>query len=204
MAERFFALLALIAAAPLMAAIAVAIKVDSPGPILFRQQRIARRQGVGKSEAIETFTMYKFRSFHHQCENILPERSRFEFDPTTIGTVCLQLENDPRATRVGTWLRRTSLDELPNFINILKGEMGLVGPRPEVPAMLPYYSEEERIKFDVKPGLTGLAQVNGRGRLNFQETVAYDMDYVRRRSPSLNAKILLKTWKVVLRGDGSF
>ena len=114
------------------------------------------------------------------------------------------LAEDPRVTKEGDWMRRTTLDELPNFWNVLTGEMALVGPRPEIPEMLPYYRGEMLLKFSVRPGITGLAQISGRGRLSFRETVALDVKYVKQRSFWMDAKILLLTvYKIVVR-DGAF
>ena len=112
--------------------------------------------------------------------------------------------NDPRVTPQGEWLRKSTLDELPNFWNVLRGDMALVGPRPEIPEMLPYYEGEMQLKFRVRPGITGLAQISGRGRLGFYETVKYDVEYVKNRSFRLDLKILLITiYKIVAR-DGAF
>ncbi|MCC6510959.1 MAG: sugar transferase [Pirellulaceae bacterium] len=220
--ERLFALSVLILAAPLMLLIAVLIRLDSSGPAIFKQQRIANldRKRVRKyfshahaafdgspdelAALVPTFTLYKFRTYHHRSEQLAPERARFEFDAHKIDDVQLQIKDDPRITGVGKFLRRTSLDELPNFINILKGDMRLIGPRPEVIEMFRYYTYEQVQKFTVKPGLTGLAQVNGRGKLTFKETVNYDLSYVRHRSWKKDLSILLKTLKVVVLGDGSF
>ena len=216
--ERLFALGVLILASPFTLLIAIAIRIDSPGGAIFTHQRLARfpqrwRAGDGLTEKPETgeqdrdaptFTLYKFRTYYADSDQLLPERARFEFDPKQIENVQLQLKDDPRATRVGRLLRSASLDELPNFLNVLKGDMRLIGPRPEVPEMLQYYSDEEKIKFHVKPGITGLAQVNGRGKLNFEQTVKYDMEYVRNRSWLQNLRILFKTFKVVVRGDGAY
>ena len=107
-------------------------------------------------------------------------------------------------TPQGRWLRQSTLDEIPNFWNVLTGDMALVGPRPEIPEMLRYYHGEMNRKFEVRPGVTGLAQVSGRGRLGFHETVELDVDYVRRQSLLLDIKILLRTVKIVLVGDGAF
>ncbi len=114
------------------------------------------------------------------------------------------LLDDPRLTRVGRFLRRTSLDELPNFINVLRGDMHLVGPRPDIVENIRYYEKRHLVKLDVRPGVTGLAQVQGRGNLSFHETNEWDVEYVRNRSVWLDLKILLKTLWVSLRGDGAF
>jgi lipopolysaccharide/colanic/teichoic acid biosynthesis glycosyltransferase len=206
-AERALALAILLATTPVMVLIAIVIRLDSPGPAIFTQQRIARlnRSRSRLPEApVPTFTLYKFRTYHDRSEHLAPKRAAFEFEQETIDEVQLQLKNDPRITRVGRFLRRTSLDELPNFINVLKGDMRLIGPRPEVQEMYRYYNAEQLEKFSVKPGITGLAQVNGRGKLNFKQTLAYDLWYVNHRSWLLDLYIILKTFKVVLTGDGSF
>jgi lipopolysaccharide/colanic/teichoic acid biosynthesis glycosyltransferase len=107
-------------------------------------------------------------------------------------------------TPQGHWLRKSTLDELPNFWNVLTGRMALVGPRPEIPEMLPYYGGDMLLKFTVRPGITGLAQISGRGRLGFHETVALDVEYVRRRSLTLDLKIILLTIQKIVTRDGAF
>jgi lipopolysaccharide/colanic/teichoic acid biosynthesis glycosyltransferase len=121
-----------------------------------------------------------------------------------IGRLAFKVPCDPRVTRVGEFLRRTTLDELPNFWNVLTGAMALVGPRPEIPEMLPYYREEHLAKFSVPPGVTGLAQISGRGRLKFLETADLDTEYVRNRSLLLDARIFARTAWMILRRDGAF
>ena len=112
--------------------------------------------------------------------------------------------NDPRVTSLGLILRRTSLDELPQLINVIKGDMSLVGPRPEIPEMLKYYRSEQRKKFQVKPGVTGLSQVRGRGLLGFQETQKLDVEYVEKKTLWLDFKIIMKTLKVTFLRIGAF
>lgn len=207
--ERLLALFVLVVSSPLLLVIAAAIRWDSRGGAIFTQRRIARMDSHALSRDLDqdelpTFTLYKFRTYVVDGERIVPKRSRFEFDPLQVDHVHLQLKDDPRLTRVGRFLRRTSLDEIPNFVNILKGEMRLIGPRPEVPQMYRYYRAEQRLKFSVKPGITGWAQVNGRGKLSFKETVDYDLEYVRKQRSWLGLHILIKTVKVVVLGDGSF
>jgi lipopolysaccharide/colanic/teichoic acid biosynthesis glycosyltransferase len=107
-------------------------------------------------------------------------------------------------TRAGEWLRRTTLDELPNFWNVLTGDMALVGPRPEIPEMLPYYSDEHLIKFSVQPGITGVAQISGRGRLRFLATAQLDAEYAANPSLQLDLRILGRTLSLILRQDGAF
>ncbi len=195
-----------------MLLIALMIRLDSKGNPIFTQQRIARFRGgedqpndESDSEGnVATFTIYKFRTYHDKSAMLVPERARFDFDPEGIDSVHLQLKDDPRITRVGRFLRRTSLDELPNFLNVLLGDMRIIGPRPEVREMYRYYTDEQKCKFSVKPGITGLAQINGRGKLDFKQTVDYDLMYVKNRSLRLDLRILLRTFRVVITGDGSY
>jgi lipopolysaccharide/colanic/teichoic acid biosynthesis glycosyltransferase len=112
--------------------------------------------------------------------------------------------NDPRVTRVGRWLRRTSLDELPNFLTVLRGDMSVVGPRPDIVENVRWYQPRHRLKLRVKPGVTGLAQVNGRGNLSFHDTNELDVEYVRNRSVIGDLRIILKTIRVTLTRDGAF
>jgi lipopolysaccharide/colanic/teichoic acid biosynthesis glycosyltransferase len=179
---------------PIWVLIALLIKLDSPGPALYVSQRIGKNR--------KPFTFYKFRTMYVNAGDILPEQHAFEFDLNDLDSVYLQLEKDPRVTRIGRFLRTTSLDEVPNFINILLGQMTLVGPRPEAPEMLKYYSRH--LKFQVKPGLTCLAQTSGRGQLNFPDTVRLDEEYVMTRSLWLDLKILLKTVWVVVTRHGAY
>lgn len=210
LAERILALVVLIALLPLLLLIALLIRLDSTGPALFIQRRVARLPANWdlKSEpdegCVPTFPIFKFRTYYHRSEAMAPGRSTFEFDDADIGQVQLQLKHDPRITRVGAFLRRTSLDELPNLINIVRGEMRIIGPRPEVREMVRYYTPSQMAKFLVKPGITGMAQVNGRGKLNFKETLDFDLWYVRNRSFIVDLRIILKTVRVVLTGDGSY
>jgi lipopolysaccharide/colanic/teichoic acid biosynthesis glycosyltransferase len=157
---------------PLIAAAAVAIKLETPGPVLFRQQRVGR--------AGRPFEMLKLRTFQHGAP---PE-----------GTwVPLDERNDPRITRVGRWLRATSLDEVPNLVNVLRGEMALVGPRPTIPAQVAEYTEVQRRRLEVLPGITGLAQVSGRRALDWPDRIAIDVWYVDNRTPLLDLRVLLRT-----------
>lgn len=176
---------------PLMAAIAVFIRLDSPGSILFRQQR------PGKD--MQHFTMLKFRTMHEGSEKISAEVLRqASFGP-------LQKRNvDPRITRSGRFLRRFSLDELPQLINVVRGEMSLVGPRPLLGWELEGQEAEQKLRAAVRPGLTGLWQVNGRSNLSFEEMLRLDLEYVQKRSLLLDARILLKTLPAVFSGDGAY
>ena len=186
---------ALVLSLPLQALIAALIAADSPGPVIFRQQRVGRG---GK-----LFTFYKFRTMHADARERFPELYAYEYTPEQIETMCFKLPYDPRLTRVGRRLRRTSLDELPNLVNVIRGEMTLVGPRPEIPEMLRYYRPDQLAKFAVKPGLTGLAQVTGRNILRFQETIAKDLEYVQQCSYRFELEILVRTLVVVIGRAGA-
>jgi lipopolysaccharide/colanic/teichoic acid biosynthesis glycosyltransferase len=115
-----------------------------------------------------------------------------------------KIENDPRVTKAGLYLRKTSLDELPNLINVAKGDMNLIGPRPEIPEMIKYYKPWQMEKFLVKPGITGLAQVNGRGFLTFQKTIEYDLIYIKKKNLLMDIHIFWKTLVVVIKSIGAF
>ena len=133
-----------------------------------------------------------------------PELYNYNYTEEEIKTIAFKRKHDPRITSAGTWLRRSTLDELPNFWNVLTGSMRLVGPRPELPEMVPNYRPDQMHKFTVKPGITGLPQINGRGRLSFQQTVAYDLEYVDTKSVLLDIKILFMTiWRVITK-HGAF
>ena len=128
----------------------------------------------------------------------------YDLPQNEIENLYYKLDNDPRVTRAGRWLRRTTLDELPNFYNVLTGDMRLVGPRPEAVEVQGFYSPEQMKKFTVKPGITCLSKIHGRGNLSFQEQVEWDLEYVRTRTLSLDLRILFKTAQMILRGKGAF
>jgi exopolysaccharide biosynthesis polyprenyl glycosylphosphotransferase len=197
--------LALTICAPLFLVIALAIKVSSKGPVFFRQQRIGQH-GV-------PFVFLKFRSMLVDSDHAVHrdyvrrfiagqvEQQASKGNAETI----YKLTNDDRVTRLGALLRRTSLDELPQFINVLKGEMSLVGPRPALPYELAAYQTWHRRRIlEVKPGITGLWQVNGRSRVEFDEMVRLDLKYAKAWSPWLDIKILLRTPWAVLMGEGAY
>lgn len=188
--------LALLLLSPLMLAIALLIRLDSPGPALFRQRRVGRGGRL--------FTFYKFRTMYADARARFPELYRYQYSAQELSGLYFKVPNDPRLTRVGRWLRQSTLDELPNFMSVLLGDMALVGPRPEIPEMLPYYQPHELRKFSVRPGVTGLAQISGRGALRFHETVAYDLEYCDRRTPLLDIAILLRTVEACVRRRGAF
>lgn len=190
--------------APLFVIIAVLIKASSKGPVLFRQQRVGQ---FGQH-----FTFLKFRSMHVNNDHSIHKEYVTKFIASEAskqpssgdGEGVFKLTNDKRVTRVGRFLRRTSLDELPQFLNVLKGEMSLVGPRPPIPYELAAYQTWHRRRvLEVKPGITGLWQVTGRSRVNFDEMVRLDLRYATSWSPSLDFTILMRTPLAVIRGEGA-
>ncbi len=185
--------LVLIAAALPMAVIALIVRTDSPGPILFRQKRIGQNG--------EPFTMLKFRCMVENADELWAELVK-----TTQGAdgKLFKLRNDPRMTPSGSRLRRYSLDELPQFVQVLKGDMSLIGPRPPLPLEVASYEQWHTQRLLVKPGMTGLWQVNGRSSLTFDEMVRLDLYYAENWSPWLDAKIMLRTVPAVLWGRGAF
>ena len=198
MVKRAFDLLLVVAALvvlmPVMAVVAVAVKLESPGPVFFRQQR------VGKEGT--RFTVYKFRTMPWEphatpSTPVAPRVADFAtyvFDP---------LYGGKRYTRIGGFLRATSIDELPNLINVLRGEMSIVGPRPEVPELVAQYPPDYRRRHTVRPGITGLAQVSGRGELTYDETMLYDLNYVDAHSLLRDLTILARTVPAVLSRRGA-
>jgi len=190
--------------APVLVVIAAAIKITSKGPVLFRQQRVGQYG--------QHFTFLKFRSMHVNNDHsvhkeyitkfIASEASRQPSNGNGGGV--FKLTNDKRVTRVGKFLRRSSLDELPQFLNVLKGEMSLVGPRPPIPYELAAYQTWHRRRvLEVKPGITGLWQVTGRSRVDFDEMVRLDLRYATSWSPALDFTILLRTPLAVIKGEGA-
>jgi len=195
----------LVLCSPLFLAISLAIKLSSKGPVLFRQERVGR---FGFP-----FTLLKFRSM--KCVNAPCIHQEYvrrfiagEIDSTQSGhsqDLVYKIQKDPRITRVGKFLRKTSLDEFPQFINVLKGEMSLVGPRPPIPYELNGYQVWHRGRvLEAKPGITGLWQVNGRSRTTFDDMVRLDLRYARTWSLWLDFKILLQTPRAVLSGEGAY
>ncbi|MFL6446644.1 MAG: sugar transferase [Bryobacteraceae bacterium] len=194
----------LLLCAPLFLAIALAIKLSSSGPVLFRQVR------VGQYGA--PFVFLKFRSMyvgndpkiHREYVKALINGGAERMASTGTGRAVYKLTRDPRITRIGSFLRKTSLDELPQLINVLKGEMSLVGPRPAIPYEVEAYRSWHRRRIlEAKPGLTGLWQVSGRSRVSFDEMVRLDLRYAMARSLWLDLKILLQTPLAILLGDGA-
>ena len=189
----------LVLLAPLMACMAVAIRLDSRGPALFRQRRVGR---WGRE-----FVMFKFRSMFNGADEGVHRQFAKEYVNGNGHKVAgagpgsgavFKPRNDTRVTRVGRWLRRTSLDELPQLLNVLRGEMSLVGPRPAIPYEVEEYTDWHRRRLEVLPGMTGLAQISGRSGLTFEKIVHLDVQYIQRCSLGLDMAILLKTIPVVL------
>ena len=186
------AVLSLLLGAPLLALIAVAIRMDSPGAVMFRQTRV----GLGGRH----FEMYKFRSMHAGAED---EREALTEYNEADGPL-FKIRDDPRLTRVGRFLRRTSLDELPQLVNVLRGAMSLVGPRPPLRSEVERYKEWHKKRLEAPPGMTGLWQVSGRSSLSFDEMVLLDIYYIENWSPWLDFKILVRTVPQVLFGEGAY
>jgi exopolysaccharide biosynthesis polyprenyl glycosylphosphotransferase len=192
---------------PILCAVALAVRLSSKGPILYRQQRVGQ---FGKP-----FTFLKFRSMyvnndstvhkHYVMELIAGKAKRHATDDNAGGAGVYKLTKDVRVTRVGAFIRRTSLDELPQLFNVLCGEMSLVGPRPAIPyEVAAYQTWHRRRVLEVKPGITGLWQINGRGRVAFDDMVRLDLRYAREWSPWLDLKILLRTPRAVIVGEGAY
>jgi lipopolysaccharide/colanic/teichoic acid biosynthesis glycosyltransferase len=169
-------------ASPFVLIAATAIKLDSRGPVIYRQRR------VGKDG--RQFEVYKLRTM------------RLGADPVGVGTPVL--EDDPRVTRVGRLLRRLSLDEIPNLVNVLRGELAIVGPRPTLSAQVELYTPRQRRRLEVKPGITGWAQVNGRAGIPWEERIELDVWYVDHRSAALDLRILGRTARLLLTGQGLY
>ncbi|WP_448614635.1 sugar transferase [Modestobacter sp. URMC 112] len=190
--DRTAAILGLVLLAPVLLSIAVAVKVTSPGPVLFRQERVGH---CGRG-----FTMLKFRSMVPGAHNMVRDLAA----GSDGNDVLFKMRNDPRVTRVGRFLRRYSLDELPQLINVVRGEMSLVGPRPPLGSEVERYGRDMHRRFLVKPGLTGLWQVTGRSELSWDDTVRADVRYVENWSLALDVSILVKTVRAVVRGSGAY
>lgn len=191
--ERVAAALLLMLMSPIMLGVAVLVRSTSPGPVLFRQTRV----GLNAAQ----FTCLKFRTMVVDAERM---REQLEHLNEKSDGVLFKIRRDPRITSVGRVLRKCSLDELPQLINVLRGEMSLVGPRPPLPEEAAKYTDEVRRRLAVKPGLTGLWQVSGRSMLSWEESVRLDLSYVENWSPQLDAMILLRTTSAVVRGTGAF
>ena len=188
---------------PFWVVLAILIKMESRGPIFLRQERVGMDGNV--------FSMIKFRSMidgvDDQAHRDLMAKTINGEDAnqgTPDSPIYGKVKNDPRLTRIGSWMRRYSVDELPQIFNVLKGEMSIVGPRPPIAYEVRHYKDWHRTRFHVRPGITGLWQVSGRNRLHFEEMVRLDVFYIENWSPWLDVKIMLKTLPVMLRGDNTY
>jgi exopolysaccharide biosynthesis polyprenyl glycosylphosphotransferase len=197
-------LLVIIVGFPFFLAVALLIRLTSKGPVFFSQQRLGERG--------EAFVLYKFRTMRQDADDSIHREFTRSFIQGRMSNSSLdekapsiyKLAHDPRVTSVGNFLRKTSLDELPQFINILKGEMTIVGPRPPLQYELEHYEEWHKLRLNVKPGLTGLWQVSGRSSVPFNEMVKLDLYYIEHWSLLLDLKIMLRTIPVMLFGSGGY
>ena len=223
--EIFIAATAFVLTLPIMLVVALIIYLDTSGPVLFFQKRMAcskikpGRELVGRTDirppeggfepdrlyfVPTTFRFIKFRTMYVDARERFPELYDYTYMKANHNGM-YRLMEDPRVTPAGRRLRELTLDELPNFWNVLAGDMRLVGPRPEVPYVMRAYSPEMMVKFTVKPGITGLAQTNGRARLSLEEVVNYDLEYIREcKTVWYDIKILFRTLWLVLMRHGAF
>lgn len=185
-------LLLLILTSPIWLTAALLVRTTSPGPVLFCQTRL------GKGG--QPFTCYKFRSMVDDAEH----RKLKLMHLNEVGGPVFKMRDDPRVTGVGKWLRKLSIDELPQLVNVIRGEMSLVGPRPSLPAEVAEFSPEQRLRLAVQPGITGLWQVSGRSQLTFEQWMMLDLEYIERRSVLFDAKILARTIPAVLIVRGAY
>jgi exopolysaccharide biosynthesis polyprenyl glycosylphosphotransferase len=188
--DRTFAGAAVLALTPILIAAAIAVKVSSAGPVLYRSERI----GVGGVP----FEMLKFRSMVVDAEEIKQQLT------SDTGGVLFKMKDDPRVTRVGRVLRRFSIDELPQLLNVLRGDMSIVGPRPPLRSEVEAYDEGVGRRLLVKQGITGLWQVSGRSDLSWDDTVRLDLDYVENWSLMRDVQIIWRTLRAVVRSDGAY
>lgn len=180
--DLIIAAIALVVVSPLLALAGLLTKLESRGPVFYRQRRVGL--------AGRPFELWKLRTMVPGAESM--------------GAGIYVLQGDPRITRVGRRLRRLSLDELPNLVNVIRGEMAIVGPRPTVQQQVDRYTERQRRRLEVKPGITGWAQVNGRASLPWPERIELDVWYVEHRSPLLDLRILLRTVRMLASGHGLY
>src|SRR5215813_7331167 len=200
--------LLLILCLPMLLVIALLIKLDSPGPAIFKHERVGakRRRLWGEMVwVMRNFTMYKFRTMVQKADSSAHEDyiRAFVNGTTDSSSARFKLTNDPRVTRIGRILRRTSLDELPQLVNVLKGDMSLVGPRPVPPYEVACYRNGDHQRLAALPGITGLWQVKGRCQVTFETMIEMDLEYIQKASPWLDLKILLWTIPAVLSQRGA-
>ncbi len=191
-ADLLLCSLLLILLLPLFALIALLVRLDSPGPVLFIQKRVGKHG--------DEFPFFKFRSMVVDAE----ARLRLLEQQNERSGPVFKMKNDPRITRTGRILRKYSLDELPQLLNVLRGEMSLIGPRPALPREVAQYTAHQRQRLGITPGVTGLWQVSGRARVSFEHSVELDLHYIEHQSVWLNVRILLMTIPAVLQGDGAY
>jgi len=178
---------------PVFLGVALAIRLESPGPILFKQKRVGRWGRL--------FTMWKFRSMYMDAE---ARKAELMAQNEMAGGVIFKMKDDPRVTKVGKFIRKTSIDELPQLWNVMTGEMSLVGPRPPVPPEVDEYSLSDRRRLEVIPGITCIWQVSGRSEIPFDQQVELDVQYIESQSFWTDIKILLKTVPALLFGTGAY
>jgi lipopolysaccharide/colanic/teichoic acid biosynthesis glycosyltransferase len=198
--DILFALLIFLPLCIVFGIVAICIRLDSPGPIFFRQKRVGR-------DGVE-FEMYKFRSMYVDCDDSWHRQAIAKYlngqklDESTTSDQSYKKVDDPRVTRVGRFIRKTSVDELPQFFNVLRGEMSLVGPRPPLPYEVEKYSWHDKLRLSGMPGLTGPWQIYGRSRVPFQEMVEMDIAYLRRQTLLEDLKLIALTVPVMIKGRG--
>lgn len=190
--DIFISLCGLIVLFPIMVLVAVAIKVEDPyGPIFFSQNRCGKHP--------EVFKMYKFRSMYVNAEEKIKELQHLNEQSGPV----FKIKNDPRITKVGKFIRKTSLDELPQLLNVLKGDMSIVGPRPAIPTEVEQYTKYQMQRLLVKPGITCIWQVSGRNRIGFEQWVEMDIEYIKTRNIWLDILLILKTIPALLGDDNA-
>ena len=177
---------------PIVLIAAILVKLDSPGPAFFVQERVGKRGRV--------FKIYKLRTMVEDAEEQLAR----VIDLDSLDEPVFKLRDDPRTTRVGRFLRRWSIDEAPQFLNVFKGDMSLVGPRPEEVRMVDYYNARHRQRLRIRPGLTGPVQINGRGDLTLEQRVQLELEYIENYTLGRDLQILMRTVPEVIRGNGSY
>ena len=188
---------AVIAAAAVPSALlCLAIRLESPGSPIYSQVRMGR---IERDGTMHPFRMYKFRSMYADAD----ERLKDLLDRNEVEGAMFKMRDDPRVTRIGRFIRRHSIDEFPQFVNVLLGQMSVVGPRPPLPREIPEYEREDFVRLTVKPGLTGPWQVSGRSDLSFRDMVELDREYIERRSFLYDLGLIAKTVKVVFTGEGA-
>lgn len=190
--DIILSIIGIIILSPIYLIVIIAIKLDSKGPSIFKQIRVGKD---GKD-----FTIYKFRTMIVQAES----KRELNIDPNDLENFVFQSKSDNRITKLGNFLRSSSLDEIPQLFNVLFGQMSLVGPRPEIPEVVNYYPESYRQRFLVLPGITGLAQISGRGEIELGKTISYDLKYIMDFSLALDIKILFLTVLSVFKKEGAF